>query len=242
VSDQPRAAWRSFKAALRFIIAVFLTIARFRMLSILPAFDRFLKEAAILGRILAGYGELEYDLATAMGSALNDDDLAFRLLFRNRGEEQRISIGDIILRPICEKWKLVESWERTRRAFSWCKTTRNQYAHCHWFDGEGDGLFFYNIEKSSQSASGPIAHQLFHVDVPLLERQENHFRYVSDGSGYLINELRRRAGTLKSHGWKAPEEIQPPPRHNPQEKHWPRSLGTGDESPPRQPPREGQPG
>jgi hypothetical protein len=106
VSDQPSAAWRSFKAALRFIIAVFLTIARFRMLSILPAFDRFLKEAAILGRILAGYGELEYDLATAMGSALNDDDLAFRLLFRNRGEEQRISIGDIILRPICEKWKL----------------------------------------------------------------------------------------------------------------------------------------
>ena len=45
------------------------------------------------------YGELEFLLCMCMQVPLGNLSKATRLLFRNRGEEQRISIADAILRP-----------------------------------------------------------------------------------------------------------------------------------------------
>src|SRR5688500_6557574 len=66
--------------------------------SILIAFQRYPKEAAIIGRLLAGYGDLEYELHLSLGAALGSDEAALRAMFRVRGEKQRIQIADALMR------------------------------------------------------------------------------------------------------------------------------------------------
>src|SRR4051794_31432912 len=62
------------------------------------AFQLCPEEGAIIGRLLAGYGELEVDLALCVAATLDDDvDTAFRIMFRLRGESQRIEIADAFI-------------------------------------------------------------------------------------------------------------------------------------------------
>jgi hypothetical protein len=186
---------------------------------IMPAFIRYPNEATIIGRMLAGYGELEFLLCMCMREPLGSLSRATRLLFRNRGEEQRISTADAILRPLYEEYKLDHVWIVARRALGACKEFRNQYSHCHWLDEAGLGLFFTYLEKGAKTPTGDIALEFFHVDVPLLEQQEAYFRYAADHLIYLQAEHLRVAGKLRSHAFAIPPEIQKPPRHNPREKH-----------------------
>jgi hypothetical protein len=141
------------------------------------------------------------------------------VLFRNRGEEQRLSIADAILRPFYEEHKLDHVWIRARRAIGACKDFRNQYSHCHWRDGEELGLFFTNLEKGAKTLTGQIAVEFFHVDVPLLQRQEAYFRYAGNHLIYLEAEQRRLTGALRRNGFTVPPETERPPRHNPPDDH-----------------------
>src|ERR1700738_2356229 len=62
---------------------------------IMPAFHVYHQEAAIIGRLLAGYGELEFLLCRCVAATLGGDlSKATRILFRSRGEEHRISAAD----------------------------------------------------------------------------------------------------------------------------------------------------
>jgi len=74
------------------------------MSSIMPAFVRYPEEAAIIGRLLAGYGELEFDLCLCVGHARGDMDMAFKAMFRPRGETQRIDIADPIRHNLLRGW------------------------------------------------------------------------------------------------------------------------------------------
>jgi hypothetical protein len=186
---------------------------------IMPAFWPYPKEAAIIGRILAGYGELEFLLSMVLAEAVGDLSIASRVLFRTRGEEHRLSTADALLRPYVEKHALLESWERVRRATNWCKTTRNQYAHCHWLNDGGHGLFFTHIEKAAKSPTGMVNLEFFHVDVPLLTKIEEHFAYAALGLCYLRGELKLRTGKIQSHPFQAPGEKEAPPRHSSPGKH-----------------------
>jgi hypothetical protein len=199
---------------------------------IMPAFVRHPKEAAIIGRMLAGYGELEFLMCLCLSEVLGDTSQAARILFRSRGEEHRISTADAILRPAYEKHSLLEPWTRVRRAMGWCKTTRNRYSHCHWLDDEENGLFFTHIEKRAKTLSGEISLEFFHVDELLLGQQEAHFRYAGDGLVYLRAEHRRKLGKSRRHAHEEPAEKEPPP-HNPPEEHPLRKIGLGGgKSPP----------
>jgi hypothetical protein len=184
----------------------------------MPAFHVYHKEAASIGRLLAGYGELEFLLARCLSEVAGDLSTASRILYRSRGEEHRISTADAILRPHYEKHNLVEVWERIRHGMSWCKGTRNQFSHCQWLNDPG-GLFFTNIEKGAKSVSGKITLKFYHVDTALLTEHERHFRWTGDGLGYLHDEYRRLTEKIHNHPWPVPAERQPPMRHNPPEKH-----------------------
>jgi hypothetical protein len=184
---------------------------------IMPAFHKYPQEALMIGRLLAGYGELEFLLCLALAEAVDDLSTASRILFRSRSEEHRLSSADALLRPILNRYQLTDHWDRVRRAVYWCKTTRNQFAHCHWLDDGGHGLFFTHIEKAAKRLDGPVKLEFFHVDVPLLEQIETHFAYAGLGLCYLRAEVELRRGKLQSHPFPVPEEKEAPPRHSPPE-------------------------
>lgn len=185
----------------------------------MPAFGRWPKEAAHIGNMLAGYGELEFDLARCLGAVLGDDSVGFRTLFRVQGESARIEVADAILKPTFHAVKLGDQYNETLGAIRWCKGVRNQYAHCHWIDFTPEGLFFTDLDKPVKKATGPLMLQFLQVDAPLLAIQEEYFHYTDQWLTYLFWEYRLRKGEVRSHTWTTPKVIPQPNENNPPDTH-----------------------
>ena len=62
--------------------------------TIMPCFDRFPEEGNMIGRLLAGYGELELELCRCVAVINGDLDAAIRAILRERGEQKRIGKAD----------------------------------------------------------------------------------------------------------------------------------------------------
>ncbi len=75
------------------------------MPSIMSAFDKFPIEGATIGRLLAGYGELELYLCMCVGEIQADSTMVFKTMFRTHGASQRIDIADAIGRQPFESIK-----------------------------------------------------------------------------------------------------------------------------------------
>ncbi len=206
---------------------------KFSLLVMFPA------ETAILGRILAGFGEIEYATARCVGGILNDEAAATRALFRLTGGDVRLQVADAILRPSLESAGLKDEYEAALGALRCSKTIRNQYAHAHWLPTAG-GLYFTDLSKAAKTATGELIFAMRHIDVPLLHQQENYMEYARDWMMFLHAEHERRAGRSASHNRKAPKIIDKPPLHNPVEEHPLLKGETGDVLPPEWPPPEDQ--
>ena len=186
----------------------------------LNPFRSFHREGAIVGRILVGYSEIEFDLALcATVAAAVDHDTIIRILYRLRGEESRFQIADAIMRPQFNAAELKGGYEEMMSAIRWCKKVRNQYAHSQWWAEPGQGLFFHDLEKSAKTNSGVTTIEFRHVDVPLLASQEAFLEYADAWAVYLRDELTLRKGLSDHNGWTAPRAMPQPPLHNPPETH-----------------------
>jgi hypothetical protein len=187
--------------------------------SVMAAFRAHPKEAEVIGRLLAGYGELEFLMALCVAECVGSLSTASRLLFRSRSEEQRISIADAILVPYCDRLKILNEWDKIRRGLSWCKQTRNQFSHCHWLDDGPGGLFFTNIEKAAKTKIGEAKLVFFHVDVDLLNLHEAYFRWTGESLIYLKSEIAKLLGRPIGDSISPLKVIPQPVRHNPPENH-----------------------
>jgi len=189
-------------------------------MAFLPAFDAFPKEGAHIGRMVAGYGELEFDLCTCLGVAIGDHNAALRALFRPRGEEARILIADALMRKTYAVAGLGDNYDAMLGAIRYCKSVRNRYAHCHWFYDDDAGLFFMSLEDAADSSAltTPMIN-LRHVDEPLLARQAKFFWYTSGILQFLWSQLEKRTGKQHSHTFEMPKPLEQPPPHNPPELH-----------------------
>jgi len=167
---------------------------------VMPAFQRFSAEAAIIGRLLAGYAELEIALLDCVSAASGDFDATLKAMFRVRGETARINVGDALGRQKYEKLDLGAEFELAVNAMRYCLKIRNQYAHCNWDDHFGQRLAFVNVEeiaKGKQPISGFRDLTRRYVDVSLLEKQEQYFdyagalmRFIRDMACFRMNKLR----------------------------------------------------
>jgi hypothetical protein len=140
-------------------------------MTLMPAFHRYSQEGAIIGRLLAGYGELEYTLSGCLGRVLEDIERAQRTLFVIRGEINRLRIAEELTRyPYFQK-RLGAEFTETMSAMGRCREIRNQFAHCHFADHATAGLFFTSLEKSTKDTE-LWDMEWSHVDVALLRSQE----------------------------------------------------------------------
>lgn len=184
-------------------------------MEIYSAFHDFPKEAALVGRILAEYPELEFEMSQLVGTVLNDKDQAIRIIFRAKGEETRIRVMDALVRTALNAVDLKNEYEATLGAVRHCKSIRNQYAHAHWYSGN-DELVFANLEESAQTATGPTFVKIYKIDVTLLTLQEQYMNYVSRWMYFLIDHYEHRAGRSPTPAVQAPKIIEKPPLYIPQ--------------------------
>ena len=209
-------------------------------MTIMPCFERYPLEALTIGRLLAGFGELEFILAYCVGTVLlneklgiKDEGLGIKTIFRLRSEGHRLETADAILRHPMITFGLKTEYENVYTSMKHCKNIRNQYAHCHWADHSKAGLFFTNLEElANEKEQKILTFDWLHVDVKLLDDQENYFMYCRDYLNFLQQEIRVRLGESRDNDFSKPKGRSPPPRHNPREEHpIPWLIGSHDKAP-----------
>ncbi len=176
----------------------------------------------MIGRLLVAFGELEFAFCRNAGMALGNYITFSRMFYNLRATSSRIESADILMRPVFEAHKLEAEYVTSHAMVRHCFRIRNQFAHCNWGDAGYDhtaGLFFADLQTSAKRSD--FDHSWKHVDVPLLESQEDYFGETLEWLDYVRHEIALRQGLLSSHFWPKPKELQPPPLHNPASQHMP---------------------
>lgn len=202
---------------------------------IIPAFGTYPEEGAIIGRLLAGYGEIELEINICLGQALQDENSALKAMYSMRSEDQRIRVADALMRPTYAKVGLGNEFADAIGAIRFCRKIRNQFAHCHWYDHKTNGLFFTNLEDATYGDDETTL-SFRHIDVPLLQQQEDYYCYASDCFVFLHKEIGRLRGEVRVHPYLMPSKIPQPNLYNPLEEHPIRPLDIGPSSSIEQPP------
>jgi hypothetical protein len=158
---------------------------------LMPVFRNYPAEAQIIGRLLTGYGELEFEVAQCLAVVIGADS-AFRAMFRLRSEKQRLDVADAIMRPRYRDLALEAEYADAYAAVDRCRQIRNQYAHCHW-SGDFGRLQFTNLERVVEKKNNELMFGFTPVDFPLLQEQEAYFSYSLECLWFLYAEARLRA-------------------------------------------------
>lgn len=185
---------------------------------IVPEFRRFHAEGALIGRLLAGYGNLESALNTCVAMARGDVDMVTKAMFRTRGETQRIDIADAIGRGCYLALGMGTMFSEAIGDMRYCLKIRNQFAHCQWHDDLSGRLCFVDMEEIAKSHAviTNLAGLTFHyLDTTILSAQELFFEYTANCLLFLDSEGRAKAGTIPSHPRARPKKVVRPPLHIP---------------------------
>lgn len=185
--------------------------------SILTAFIKYPDEAAIIGRLLAGYSEIEFQLTSCLGHAIDDNNTALRALFRIRSERDRISVADALMRNKYKAVGLENQYADAIGAVRYCRKIRNQFAHCHWIHNSKRGLAFMNLEAAAETFARPVI-KFRPVNVSLLQEHEEYFCYALDCLKFLDHEILKLRDQSKDHQHVMPQKRSQPTLYNPPKK------------------------
>jgi hypothetical protein len=160
----------------------------------MPCFqpDQAFAEGVVLGRILAGYGELELTMCECLIAVENIFDLPITDIFGERGEQTRIKTAKKRLLAEYTKANLQTELVETLDDMEWCRLIRNQYAHCSWYWTQKGGLCFVNLEELAEQTSAIISlmGNRHPIDVLLLNAQERFLNYVKESFAHLATSYR----------------------------------------------------
>jgi hypothetical protein len=181
-----------------------------------PSFDRYPQEGHLIGRMVTIYGDMEFDLMNCVAS-VHDLDMALKVMFKPRGETNRVDIADALARSGYDKVGLGTEFSEVIGNFRFCLSVRNQYAHSQWFDAPSVGLGFVDMEDLANSKThiGQKNLTVYPVDLPLVTAQANYFGYVQDCLRWLPNAYAAKTGRRRSFVLPKPAKVQQPTRHKP---------------------------
>jgi hypothetical protein len=175
----------------------------------------FPNEATIIGRIVIGYGELEIALMNAVHMARGGDlDMVLKVMYRTRGESQRVELADAMGRETFAGYRLTNEFETAIANMNFCRRMRNQYAHCVWQnDGTGQ-LGFVNLEEIAKDKvfiPNLLGLTTRHLDVPLLEKQEEYLDNTEHEIAWLNFESQAKQGHPRAQIFQTPVQLPRPP-------------------------------
>lgn len=155
--------------------------------------DDYPAERDMIGRIILAYGQLEASILDALKASLGGETLtAMRTLYRLRSEANRLDIADALVRPTMAKQGIGELWKDAYDACGFCKSVRNQYAHCQWLSSNGHLLFasFDIVAKSPELAKMKFVPILLKT----LQAQYQYFGHATHLVSYATDQLRLKTG------------------------------------------------
>jgi hypothetical protein len=193
-------------------------------MSLMPCFDanQAQAEGIIVGRLLAGYGELEVQLCACRIAVEGIYDIPVRELFSVRGESRRLRTAKAALRSDYTRAGLITDLDQALDDLDWCREIRNQYSHCQWYWTSKEGLCFVNLEELAKQPTAILALTAVRhpISLALLNDQEAFFWYVKECLMYLETAYRdwdRLQGLTPGPAiflYPKPTVVARPPAHN----------------------------
>jgi len=182
--------------------------------SILAPFKKFSNEGSAVGRLLAGYSNIEVGLLNCVQMACGGDlDTVLKRMFRIRGEMRRIDKAEKLGHLGYQRLGLDGDFKKAIRVVRYCLKIRNQYAHWVWWDDYSGKLAFANLEDLAKR-SRPVRDlgklHAFHVDATLLDAQEAYFVYADEYLAWINYEGRFRVGDLRNQPLLKPKPVRRP--------------------------------
>jgi hypothetical protein len=181
---------------------------------LLEAFAKFPKEAEIIGRIVAGYAQLEIDLVNCITSGVGKLDPVLKPMFLIKGETPRVRIGKALGLLAYRGAGLEKEFEAAVQVVFDAVVIRNRYAHCIWHDPGIGKLTFVNLEELAelkQEVNNYSDLTPSCVELDLLQLQERYAVYGSNYLRWLGMEIRTRKGELAKNPLFRPVSVPKPP-------------------------------
>lgn len=188
------------------------------MPSFMDSIGQMRPESAIIGRLLAGYGELEVSMMFCVAILPgNDLDTATKSTFSVRGEKDRIDRAAALLKPDYSAAGFGAELTDTISDMHWCREIRNQFSHCQWISWHRHlGLKFVNLEDVA-AMSGTIrklATASHDVSLSILQDQEAYFNYVMACFSALAQAFKCKVAAKPNRGLPRPAKMARPQKHS----------------------------
>lgn len=180
----------------------------------MPVFNDFVEEARLIGKLLAGYGELELELCDCLVAVRGDLSDALTVMWSARGEKNRISTAKDAVKADYIARDLGQPFFDGITNMQWCRRVRNQYAHCQWYPKDGR-LCFVEIESmlDSHEPIDRISDGRTGIDADLLKEQISFFDYTRQYFWYLAGQYRVSVGKLHKSSFPMPPKRPQPAMH-----------------------------
>jgi hypothetical protein len=184
--------------------------------TIIPAFRDAPEEGKTVGRLLAGYSELEVEMLGCVLEVSGGVDAAVRALYGTRGEQKRIEAMRSLTEVAFQKAGLGPTFAATMSDMHWCRRIRNQYAHCQWYYTTSEGLCFIDLEELAKRTAkiDVLTRDRVPVDIGILSRQEAFFKYVQKCFWFLAEQYKINPDQRSTPLFQLPAKMDQPPLHN----------------------------
>jgi hypothetical protein len=191
---------------------------------LLPAFHKRKKNAGSIGRLVAGYGEIEFLLAWTAGTALacqiplklgiskgehrhQYEHEGIVRLYSIRGETARIEFAKKTIRPTIVANKLEEEFHDAMMLVWSCLKIRNLFAHCNWDQSSKRGIFFVNLEDTARS-NPPFKFNTRHAGTKSLGLAEGYFASTIEFLNYISQAMAVRGQVALGPEFPKPKRIR----------------------------------
>jgi hypothetical protein len=156
------------------------------------AFRKHGTDAAYIGRIIAGYGGIEFRVGESIGNALASKrkptpkniwllqhdthyrKIGLQVLFKIQGAERRLKRAKAIARLSYERAGLGTEFSETLLDINQCRILRNIFAHAV-YDHSSTGLFISSMEQAA-SHPGMLRYEIQNVPRQSLKEIEAFFK------------------------------------------------------------------